>query len=77
MTKCRLSPLAERDLEEIWLYTYQHWSVEQADHYCNNIIADMEQLAAGIVQGRIDSVRDGYLKYRTGRHYIAYSFNFD
>jgi plasmid stabilization system protein ParE len=28
-----LSPLAEADLEDIWLYTFQTWSSEQADHY--------------------------------------------
>ena len=27
----RLSPLAEADLEDIWLYTFRNWSMEQAD----------------------------------------------
>ncbi|SBW04135.1 hypothetical protein KL86DPRO_20264 [uncultured delta proteobacterium] len=34
----RLSPLAEADLEEIWLYTFRQWSLEQADDYSGNII---------------------------------------
>ncbi len=29
----RLTPAAERDLEDIWLYTAQNWSMEQADRY--------------------------------------------
>ena len=29
----QLTPLAEADLEEIWLYTFRNWSVEQADSY--------------------------------------------
>ena len=29
----RLFPLAEADLEEIWLYTFNNWSLEQADKY--------------------------------------------
>ena len=29
----RLSPLAEADLEEIWLYTAKHGSMEQADTF--------------------------------------------
>ena len=29
----RLSPLAEQDLEDIWLYTLREWSADQADRY--------------------------------------------
>ena len=38
----RLSPLAERDLEEIWFYTFENWSAEQADRYHNQIMAAIE-----------------------------------
>jgi toxin ParE1/3/4 len=41
----RLSPQAERDLEEIWRYTSDNWSVEQADRYHNQIMAAIEGLA--------------------------------
>ncbi|SUZ34162.1 Toxin ParE4 [Roseibaca ekhonensis] len=29
----RLTPTAQNDLEEIWLYTTQRWSMGQADRY--------------------------------------------
>jgi len=29
----RLTPAAQRDLEDIWLYTAQTWSMAQADRY--------------------------------------------
>jgi plasmid stabilization system protein ParE len=43
----RLSPRAERDLEDIWLYAFENWSVEQADRYQNQIMAAIETLANG------------------------------
>ena len=33
MVEYRLTPAAERDLENIWLYTRQQWGTEQADIY--------------------------------------------
>ena len=43
----RLSPLAEADLDEIWLYTRDHWSVQQADQYVSDILDVCEKLANG------------------------------
>jgi toxin ParE1/3/4 len=34
----RLSPQAERDLEDIWFYTFENWSAEQADRYGDAIL---------------------------------------
>ncbi len=33
LTAYRLTPAAQRDLEDIWLYTAQTWSMAQADRY--------------------------------------------
>ena len=43
----RLSPLAEADLEDIWLYTFRQWSLEQADEYHRGIIEAIEGLTSG------------------------------
>ena len=43
----RLSPLAEQDLEGIWLYTRERWSAEQADLYYHSIISAIEGLLTG------------------------------
>jgi len=32
-TRLRFSPAAQNDLENIWLYGKENWSVGQADHY--------------------------------------------
>jgi len=67
----RLSPLAESDLEEIWLYTLKHWSMEQADTYHRSIVAAIEGLAAGTRQGR-PSVLPDFQKYLCGSHVIYF-----
>lgn len=68
----RLTPRAEADLEEIWLYTFKHWSAEQADSYLAAIITAFSQLATGKASGRPVDIRDGYFKYPAGSHFIFY-----
>ncbi|MBM3952739.1 MAG: type II toxin-antitoxin system RelE/ParE family toxin [Rhodospirillales bacterium] len=68
----RLSPRAEIDLEEIWLYTFKNWSLEQADRYHNGIVDMFDDLAAGRKTGRPVDVRDGYFKHPVGAHIVFY-----
>ena len=69
----RLAPQAERDLEEIWFYTFENWSAEQADRYHNQIMAAIEGLADGSRQGRaIDDIRPGYRKLAVASHVLFY-----
>jgi toxin ParE1/3/4 len=68
----RLAPLAVEDLEEIWRYTFQRWSVEQADRYHDSIIGAFEDLVAGRAKGRPVDIREGYEKYAVGSHLIFY-----
>jgi toxin ParE1/3/4 len=68
----RLTPRAEIDLEDIWLYTFQNWSLEQADRYQNDIMAAIAALADGTKKGRQVDIRAGYLKYMVGSHYVFF-----
>ncbi len=68
----KLSPLAEADLEDIWLYTFQTWSSEQADQYHRAMVSTFEALASGRKQGRPVDVRPGYFKERSGSHMIYF-----
>ncbi len=43
---CRLTPRAEADLEDIWLYTAQTWSPDQADTYIDNLVHTIDTLVA-------------------------------
>jgi len=47
-----LTPLAEADLEGIYLYTLRTWSREQAVRYHGDLVAAFEGLAAGTRKGR-------------------------
>lgn len=73
----RLSPLAEADLEEIWLYTLKTWSLEQADSYLRELVTTFEALAAGTRQGREADVRPGYRKYLCGSHVVYFKADAD
>ncbi|MGY0342211.1 type II toxin-antitoxin system RelE/ParE family toxin [Xylella fastidiosa] len=67
----RLTPLAEADLEEIWFYTFRHWSIGQADSYHRSLVAVFEELAAGTKQGR-PSVLPDFNKYLCGSHVVYF-----
>ncbi|MDR2892870.1 MAG: type II toxin-antitoxin system RelE/ParE family toxin [Deltaproteobacteria bacterium] len=68
----RLSPLAESDLESIWLYTFRQWSLEQADKYHQQIMAAIEGLASGHKIWQRTDVREEYWKYNINRHVIYF-----
>ena len=68
----RLSPRAEADLEKIWLYTYENWSIAQADEYIKSFVSIFEALAAGTKQGKPVEVRANYQKCICGSHMIYF-----
>ena len=68
----RLSPMAEADLEEIWLYTFKNWSIEQADSYHRGLVAAFEGLAAGKKRGRQVGVLPDFQKYLCGSHVVYF-----
>ena len=41
----KISKQAEIDLENIWLYTFEEWSIEQADYYFDLIMDEIEYIA--------------------------------
>lgn len=71
-----LSNEAENDLENIWLYTFQTWSVNQADDYLNLIVEQIQQIAnnpnSGMDYGKI---RKGYFRSKIKSHYIFYKID--
>jgi toxin ParE1/3/4 len=69
----RLSPEARADLEDIWLYTAERWSLEQADRYHNRLIDALEALADTPARGvAADHIRPGYRRLRAGSHVVFY-----
>lgn len=72
----RLSPRAQKDLEDIWLYTFQQWSPTQADSYVSDVLSACKGLVAGEKVGiNAEDIREGYWKYFSGSHNIYYKIS--
>lgn len=73
MTAYVLSPRAQRDIEDIWDYTADHWNVRQAETYIRQIKLAIETVAAEPKIGRSCSdIRPGYWKYPAGSHVVFF-----
>lgn len=69
MTRWALSPAAQRDLAEIWLYTADRWGIDQADLYVNQIEHDLTAAANGSPLVR---PLDRYFRIRSGHHFCVF-----
>ncbi|MDY0937393.1 type II toxin-antitoxin system RelE/ParE family toxin [Pseudomonas viridiflava] len=73
MTEYRLAPAAERDLEAIWVYTFQEWGVAQANHYVDIITEAFAELAQNPKTApACDHIRSGYRRRSIERHVIYF-----
>ncbi len=73
MAGFKLTNAAVKDLEEIWVYTCQNWSVEQADRYYNLIIDEIEFLSLNPLSGRpVDFIKEGYCVSKVKSHLVFY-----
>ena len=73
MRKITIKPLADNDLEEIWFYSYNKWSYEQANHYHREIMVGLQDIAKDISIGKqIDNIKLGYRRYKINHHYVIY-----
>jgi len=71
--KYRISEKAIFDLEKIWLYTLNKWSIEQADRYHNLIIDEIQFIVDNYeLCGKMDYVRTGYRMSKVKSHLIFF-----
>lgn len=69
----KISLEAGVDLEKIWAYTYENWSLEQADRYINQIFEEIEYIAVKPENGKDFSyVRKNYMRAKVKSHFIFY-----
>jgi toxin ParE1/3/4 len=74
--KLKVSHAAADDLEGIWLYTVQQWSVEQADSYLGLLLDGFELVRNDPKRGRdFAHVRKDYCCLNVGAHLIFYRVN--
>lgn len=71
--RVRLSPLARRDLDEIWDYTADHWGVDRANDYVANLRKTAEALAStASLSADASYLGEGLRKARSGAHLIYF-----
>jgi toxin ParE1/3/4 len=74
--KYKISKEASNDLEKIWLYTFETWSVKQADHYFDLLMNEIEYLSENPKSGKdYGEIRKGYFRSRVKSHFIFYKIN--
>jgi toxin ParE1/3/4 len=56
--RIQLSRYAQYDLEEIWLYTYTNWSIDQAHRYIDQINKKFSALSMNPSQGKKIELHD-------------------
>ena len=72
----KLSHEAEKDLQNIWLYTFENWSNNQADHYINLILDEIEFVSLQPNSGTDYShLRKGYFRLMIKSHFVFYKIN--
>ena len=76
MSSYSISELALKDIDEIWIYTLEKWSLEQADRYYLLIIQEINYLSHNPNSGKsIDYIRLGYRSSKVKSHIIFYKIN--
>lgn len=65
--------LARADLEDIWLYAFQEWGVEQADRYVRSLLSRFSWIAENPLLGKPrNDVKSGYYCFPEGMHVVFY-----
>jgi toxin ParE1/3/4 len=69
----KLSVKAAEDIEGIWFYTFENWSLEQADRYINLIFDEIEYISANPEAGKdCNHIRKNYRCSKVKSHLVFY-----
>ena len=78
MLKIVLSALAEQDLVDIWIYTAEQWSFDQADSYSEELVVSLNRLIKHPQLGLArDDLRSGYRALTVNQHIAFYKVETD
>ena len=73
MTEYIISEKALEDINNIWIYTAENWSVEQADRYYNLIIDEIEYIVGNLNMARdFGKIRKSYKYSKVKSHLIFF-----
>ncbi len=72
-TKYRISRKALEDIDKIWVYTFENWSANQANHYYRLIYQEINFVTEDFESGKnIDEIKLGYKQVKMKSHLIIY-----
>ena len=79
MYKVNFSQRAVDDLGNIWNYTAEKWSLEQADSYYNILVSFCKEIATNpfLCGKKYNDVKDGLLGCKVKKHIIFYQIRND
>lgn len=73
MAKYRFTNKAVDDLTQIWNYTWNKWSENQADVYYKMLMENCREIASNPDLGKkYSGIREDLSGFKTGRHIIFY-----
>jgi len=73
MVRYKLTNKAVDDLTQIWNYTFNKWSENQADKYYHMLLDNFNEIASNPDLGKnYSGVIENLLGFRAGRHIIFY-----
>jgi toxin ParE1/3/4 len=73
MVRFKLTNKAVDDLTQIWNYTFNKWSENQADIYYHMLIENFKEVASNPDLGKnYSGVTENLLGFKAGRHIIFY-----
>lgn len=73
--KYRITEAAYRDLNDIWFYTFQEWSENQASKYFESIIQEIELLSENPNKAKkLKKTKSEIYYFRALSHYIFFKY---
>jgi toxin ParE1/3/4 len=73
MPRFVISEKAVEDINGIWVYTAENWSIEQADRYYNLIFDEIEYIAENFERARdFGQIRKGYGVSKVKSHLVFF-----
>ena len=74
----QISDKAISDIDEIWHYTVEKWSIEQANHYYDLIFKEIGNIGHNPDCGKkIDNIRKNYRVVKILAHFVFYRIRTD
>ena len=72
------SRLAQHDLEDIWLFSFENWSVDQANKYYELVLKEIELICENPNRGRaIPTIKALHRIWQIKSHLIVYKVEQD